>query len=408
MRILHTSDWHLGQNFYTKSRKTEHQAFLNWLLEQVQLKKIDAVIVAGDIFDSATPPSYAREMYNQFVVDMHKMKCSLVVLGGNHDSVSVLNETKSLLKQLNAYVVANTSDEANEQVFPLLQRDGQVGAIICAVPFIRARDVLESTAGESAEDKRAALDLAIKNHYEMLYAEAKQLQSAESNWVPIIATGHLAAVGVTASESVRDIYIGTLNGLTSDTFPPADYIALGHIHRPQKVSKELPIYYSGSPIPLSFDELNHTKRVNLIESSSDQQLSIEAIEVPIFQDLAVLSGDLALIIKSLEKYKTHQGPPVWLSIEVEAQNYLTDLQQKIQSVCQQLPVEVLQVKRTRKVVSQDTTRSVERTLTELTPYEVFAKRLAMEDFSADPERPARLINEFAKTVSTIQDKEVNV
>ncbi|OZB38591.1 MAG: exonuclease subunit SbcD, partial [Alishewanella sp. 34-51-39] len=95
MKILHTSDWHLGQNFYTKSRKAEHQAFLDWLLQQVTAQQIDAVIVAGDIFDTATPPSYAREMYNQFVVDMHKAGCNLVVLGGNHDSVSVLNETKS-------------------------------------------------------------------------------------------------------------------------------------------------------------------------------------------------------------------------------------------------------------------------------------------------------------------------
>jgi exonuclease SbcD len=408
MKILHTSDWHLGQNFYTKSRKAEHQAFLDWLLQQVTAQQIDAVIVAGDIFDTATPPSYAREMYNQFVVDMHKAGCTLVVLGGNHDSVSVLNETKSLLKQLNAYVVANTSEDAAEQVIPLRNRAGEVGAILCAVPFIRARDVLESSAGDSADAKQAALALAIKQHYQRLYTEAQQLQAAQPNWVPIIATGHLAAVGVTASESVREIYIGTLNGLQADTFPPADYIALGHIHRPQRVSKTLPIYYSGSPVALSFDELNHAKQVNMLAFSRDKTLQLELLEVPQFQPLTVLKGDLKTLEQSLQQYAEHQGLPVWLSIEVTGQDFLSDIQQKVQQLTQNLPVEVLQVKRSRKITQSESAKTFERTLTELTPEEVFAKRLAQEDFTKDPQQPVRLTLHFAQTLASLHEQEANV
>ncbi len=96
MRIIHTSDWHLGQNFYTKSRKNEHQAFLEWLLEQILEYEVNALIVAGDIFDTGAPPSYAREMYNQFVVELQKTQCALVVLGGNHDSVSVMLKMGSM------------------------------------------------------------------------------------------------------------------------------------------------------------------------------------------------------------------------------------------------------------------------------------------------------------------------
>lgn len=408
MKFIHTSDWHLGQNFYTKSRKAEHQAFLDWLLLQVAAQQIDAVIVAGDIFDTATPPSYAREMYNQFVVDMHKAGCALVVLGGNHDSVSVLNETKSLLKQLNAYVVANTSEDAAEQVIPLRNRAGEVGAILCAVPFIRARDVLESSAGDSADAKREALALAIKQHYQRLYAEAQQLQAAQSNWVPIIATGHLAAVGVTASESVRDIYIGTLNGLQADTFPPADYIALGHIHRPQQVSKTLPIYYSGSPVALSFDELTHKKQVNVLEFTRDKALLLEFIEVPSFQPLAVIKGDLESLGQSLQHYANHSGLPVLLSIEVTGQEFLSDIQQKIQQLTQALPVEVLQVKRSRKITQSESAKTIERTLTELTPGEVFAKRLAQEDFTQDPQQPERLTLHFAQTLASLHEQEANL
>ena len=147
MKILHTSDWHLGQNFFTKSRKEEHQGFINWLLQQVASEQVDAVIIAGDIFDTGTPPSYAREMYNQFVVDMQQLNCVLVVLGGNHDSVSTLNESKQILACLNTFVVASTGIAIDEQVFSIPDKQGQPAAILCAVPFIRARDVLQSTAG---------------------------------------------------------------------------------------------------------------------------------------------------------------------------------------------------------------------------------------------------------------------
>ena len=255
MKILHTSDWHLGQSFFTKSRKEEHQGFIDWLLQQVAAEQVDAVIIAGDIFDTGTPPSYAREMYNQFVVDMQQLNCVLVVLGGNHDSVSTLNESKQILACLNTFVVASTGIATDEQVFTIPDKLGQPGAILCAVPFIRARDVLQSAAGETGLQKRQALGDAIKQHYQTLYqiAEAKRQNSGLA--IPIVATGHLTALGVSQSESVRDIYIGTLDGFAADGFPPADYIALGHIHKPQIVAKSEHIRYCGSPIPLSFDEL---------------------------------------------------------------------------------------------------------------------------------------------------------
>ena len=259
MKILHTSDWHLGQSFLTKSRKDEHQAFLNWLLEQVNSHMIDAIIVAGDIFDTGTPPSYAREMYNRFVVAMEQLSCTLIVLGGNHDSVSMLNESKTLLACLNTHVIANTADDINEQVLVLNNRQGKVGAVLCAVPFIRARDIIISHAGESGIEKRQVLGEAIKQHYASIYEAALRLRKDKQWNVPIIATGHLTALGVSQSESVRDIYIGSLDGFSAEGFPPADYIALGHIHRPQIVAKAEHIRYSGSPIPLSFDELKYKK-----------------------------------------------------------------------------------------------------------------------------------------------------
>ena len=250
MRILHTSDWHLGQHFMGRSREAEHQGFLDWLVEQVQEQQVDALIIAGDIFDTGTPPSYARRLYSRFIVNLQNTPCQqLVVVGGNHDSVATLNESRELLACLNTFVVGGVSKDPREQLLVLKNSQGNPGAVICAIPFIRPRDVLESQAGESGESKQQALQQAIADHYQAIYAEAEILAGDR---LPIIATGHLTTVGGQLTESVREIYIGTLSAFPVSGFPQAEYIALGHLHRPQIVAKQEHIRYSGSPIPLSF------------------------------------------------------------------------------------------------------------------------------------------------------------
>ena len=431
MKILHTSDWHLGQSFFTKSRKNEHAAFLKWLLQQVEVHQIDAIIVAGDVFDTGTPPSYARELYHAFIGELQGMQCTLVVLGGNHDSVSVLNESKALLKYLNSHVIASTYGELSEQVITLNDRKGQPSAVLCAVPFIRPRDVLVSEAGQSATDKRQALGDAIKQHYGALYNEALSLRasieekqaeqgSENSAAIPIIATGHLTALGVSQSESVRDIYIGTLEGFDAKGFPPADYIALGHIHRPQKVAKTEHIRYSGSPIPLSFDELNTQKQVVLITFESESTTpTISTLPVPRFQAMEVIKGDLKAIEAAINKSdaitlasqtddavseldevdkalsefnKTISATdnaisskdPVWLCIEVETEDYLTDLQQRIQGLLEGKNAEILQLKRKRKRTVNSLTEKQNVQLSELSVNDVFEARLALESIEDNP------------------------
>jgi exonuclease SbcD len=228
MRILHTSDWHLGQNFYSKSRAAEHDAFLTWLLATAEEHLVDAIIVAGDIFDTGSPPSYARELYNRFVVKLQQTGCHLVVLAGNHDSVATLNESKDILAWLKTTVVAS----AGSAPFYLPLRDGSPGAVFCPVPFLRPRDIMTSQAGLSGQEKQLHLLQAITDYYQQQYQAACELRG--DSVLPIIASGHLTTVGASKSDAVRDIYIGTLDAFPAQNFPPADYIALGHIHRPQK------------------------------------------------------------------------------------------------------------------------------------------------------------------------------
>jgi exonuclease SbcD len=398
MRILHTSDWHLGQSFFNKSRKDEHLLLINWLSEQVASHKISAVIIAGDIFDTGTPPSYAREMYNNLLVSLQQQDCQLIVIAGNHDSVAMLNESKSLFKQLGSQVVTAPSDDLTTQVISLTNQQGEDAALLCAVPFLRARDIQLSGANESSEQKQKNLSTAIREHYQALYTHAQNIRGERK--LPILATGHLTAVGVSQTESVRDIYIGTLSGFDANLFPDFDYLALGHIHRPQWVGKQNKIRYSGSPIPLSFDEVNQQKTMTLL-NLENAQISVTELAIPVFQHLQQLNGSLVEIKQALAAL----DPTInyWLAIEVAEQDYLSDLREQIIQLTEGYNVEVLQLKRKRSTANGTLQQHESETLQELTPKEVFDKRLETEVFAADQaELKARLEQKFEQLVAEIK------
>ena len=408
MRIIHTSDWHLGQFFINKSRQQEHKQFIDWLLQQVLEHEVDAVIIAGDIFDTGAPPSYARELYNQFVIGMNNLGRQLIILAGNHDSVSTLNESKDILAQLNTQVISAAADDLSTQVLQLKNKAGHIGAIVCAIPYLRPRDIMQSQAGESGQQKQQALGQAISQHYKEVFQLAQQQRDELAQPVPIIATGHLTAMGVTTSESVRDIYIGNLEAFPAKDFPAADYIALGHIHRPQRVAKTDYIRYCGSPIPLSFDELGAdptktVKQVLLVDFTDGKLTSVEPLMIPIFQPMQVIKGDLVSIEKQLAELATVQGLPIWLSIEVDTQDYLNDLQQRIQALTADMNVEILQLRRARKQQQQRIEREDKELLNELTPADVFERRLATEEFTSDEEkqRLQRLKARFSSIVDEL-------
>lgn len=403
MRLIHTSDWHLGQYFYTKSRAAEHQAFLRWLIVQIEQQQVDALIVAGDLFDTGSPPSYARELYNRFVVELRHTGCQLVVLGGNHDSVAMLNESRELLSCLNATVIANAQTEIERQIVVLKQRDGQPGAVLCAVPFLRPRDLLTSRADESGTQKQQALQAAIAEHYQMLYRAACARRDQLNLPLPIVATGHLTTVGVTASDSVRDIYIGTLDAFPAQAFPPADYIALGHIHRAQNVAKSAHIRYSGSPIPLSFDELSKAKSVFMVDFTAEGSLQqVTPLAIPCFQPMQLIKGDLRQIEQQLQQFANYQGDlPVWLDIEVTTQHYLSDIQRRIQQMAETLPVEVLLLRRSKEQRRQTIKQQDKETLNELSVNEVFERLLTQHPEMVE-ERRQQMRQMFQQVVAEVQ------
>ena len=420
MKLLHTSDWHLGQHFFHRSRHAEQRAFLHWLLEVMETEQVDVLLVAGDLFDTATPPSAARELLNQFVVDVQRLGVQLILLGGNHDAIATLHEARPLLRYLETHVIATTDLPLDEQVITLHDRAGVPSALLCAVPYLRPKELITSRAGETAEAKRQLLLEAMQAHYQRLYAHAERRRAALGRDVPILGSGHLTALGMSRSDSERDLYIGTLEAVPSDIFPPFDYLALGHLHRPQRVAGKAHWCYSGAPYRLSFDELGDQKQVNLVsfcptatasppESEVESQsVTVTPLAVPVFQPMQRLRGDWAQIESHLQQLKTDypQGSPsLWLAIELEDGLGLSDAQQQIQQQLAGTAVDVVVIRRVARQADTVLAQQAHETLSELTPEQVFEQRLLSSGLDDEADR-ARLRLLFRQALAEVEQGQV--
>lgn len=412
LRILHTSDWHLGQFFIGKSREAEHRAFFRWLCDTIQARQIDVVLVAGDIFDTTTPPSYARELYHQLIVDLQPLGAQLVLLGGNHDSVAVLHESAELLRCLNTTVVPGYVTDISRHLLTLPNKAGEPAAVLAAVPFLRPRDLSQradfrSSSGVEAADKQLQLQQQISQVYQELYQAA--LQQAETLSpgapLPVIATGHLTTVGASSTESVREIYIGTLDALPASAFPPFAYIALGHIHQAQKVGGSEFIRYSGSPLALSFDEARQQKYC-LQVSLDAGAVQVEALPLPRFQPLCSVKSDLASLPAFLapELHNLADGQRLWLELVLSGDSaLLSDVQIELEQLLAPLPVDLLRLRRDRPFTAAGITDSG-LSLQELTPADVFAARLAQDELS--DELQLRMVQLHQQALDLLQQADI--
>ena len=199
MKILHTSDWHLGRSLYGRKRYDEFSEFLDWLTQTIEEESIDALLVAGDIFDNSTPGNRAQELYYRFLCRVSTSCCRhVVVIAGNHDSPSFLNAPKELLRALNVYVVGAMTETLEDEVIVLYNGE-QSEAVVCAVPYLRDKDIRTVEPGETIDDKNAKLISGIKKHYADVCATAEQkrseLEKTDFTGIPIIALGHLFTAG---------------------------------------------------------------------------------------------------------------------------------------------------------------------------------------------------------------------
>jgi len=283
LTILHTSDWHLGRRLYGRMRYEEFEAFLAWLEETISTQNVDVLIVAGDIFDTMTPSNRAQALYYEFLGKVSTLCCEhIVIVAGNHDSPTFLDAPSQVLKFLNVHVIGTACEDLNDEVLILDDNDGNPHCIIAAVPYLRDRDVRSSSAGESMDSKDANVIKGIRAHYDEVASLAKDQQQSLSEklgrHIPIIATGHLFALDskTTEDDGVRDLYVGNLGQISAEMFDEGfDYVALGHLHVPQRVGGQEHIRYSGSPIAMGFGEARQQKQVLLVQFGASLNESIE-------------------------------------------------------------------------------------------------------------------------------------
>jgi len=371
MKILHTSDWHIGQKFMGKSREEEHSAFFSWLYETIQKENIDVLIVAGDIFDTGNPPNYALELYYNFLKQLFSLKGLYVIItAGNHDSVSTLKAPKQLLEFMNVHVIT-TGDESENELISIYKNKELVG-VVCAVPFLRDSVVREAISGQTLNEKESSLNHGIKQHYIDVYEEAYKL-TKEKN-LPIIATGHLTTVGSRTSQSERDIYIGGTIDIGSDFLGKYfDYVALGHLHINQIVGVEH-VRYSGSPIPLSFSESKQKKKINIVEFKNSK-VEVQELEIPLHKQLLVLKGNCETIVNEL---KSIEDKDTWIEVHLTDKNPIV-ANQSIREYAQEEELIILAIKidRTEKRLESKDLNVI--SLDELIPSDVFSRRLKLEE-----------------------------
>jgi DNA repair protein SbcD/Mre11 len=315
VRILHTADWHLGLRLYKREIVEEHRLFFAWLMELLKEREIDVLMISGDVFDQANPTNEARQLYYDFLRQLITLRIKVIITGGNHDAPGILNAPREILRLLDIHVVGSAMSDVEGEVIGVGGRGSdQVKAVVAAVPFLREPDIHALTKDMEFEDKREQVRAAIQKHYELVAEACKDFT------VPVIAMGHLYAAGSSVSDSERLIQMGNQSAVASDDFPSIfQYIALGHIHKPQFVNGLSHIRYSGSPVPLSFSERKDRKIVIELEVNGN---AIEQVdhEVPVFRKLVRFSGSFEDVKAKVEAWQEEGLTKAYAELQIEEES----------------------------------------------------------------------------------------
>jgi exonuclease SbcD len=396
-RIIHTADWHLGARLADCDRHEEHRAFLDWLLAQLGELRPQLLIVAGDIFDSATPPQEALTLYYDFLGRLARtVRCGVLILGGNHDSPATLHAPAPVLRALDVRVIATPPATPAEALWELEH------AVVCAVPFLRQRDLCTAEPGQTADQVAAAIREGVLRHYHTLHEVARTRAAGRA----LIATGHLATLGCTASPSERVIHIGNLGAVDAACFAGCAYTALGHIHRAQAVGGDESVRYAGSPIPLSFTEADQPKEIRVLDAASGT-VTHRAVEVPVFRPLRRVVCEAAALAEELARHAAPAGAAFapWLELTVRDGHAHPDLERRVREHSAGRALRVLKLLAPPPAEARENSAwaGAARSLADLQPADVFAERLRRNGIAPDSEEGAALTLTFAELLGHWQE-----
>ena len=304
VHFLHTSDWHLGQFFHHHEREYEHTEFLNWLLTQIKSKQPNALLIAGDIFDVVNPASSAQKQLYQFLTDAHALAPHMqtLMIAGNHDSGYRIEQVEPFLDRFNAKAVGVIGKTAEQKLdldkllVPIYDAAQNIVAWCLTLPYLRSAEI--TGLNEHSSDNQSAVAYL----HQQLIAEAKARKQPDQ---ALILMSHAHMQGGETSDSERPIVVGNEEALSTALFDEMiDYVALGHLHKPQQVGQPH-IRYSGSPIPLSFSELNYKHQVLEVRidplQADAQRFQYESLLIPRTVELLRIRCELSELITELNQ-----------------------------------------------------------------------------------------------------------
>lgn len=379
IRILHTADWHLGQTFFGYDRTEEHGVFLNWLAEEIRQKEIDALIIAGDVFDVSNPSAASQSMYYQFIyrVTAENPYLQIVIVAGNHDSAARLEAPLPLLQAMRTEVrgvvrkLEGGEIDYDHLTVELKNRKGEVELLCMAVPFLRQGDypAVQTEGNPYAEGVRE------------LYAQLLQrLWKRRTENQAILAIGHLQATGSEIAEkdySERTV-IGGLECVSPEAFPEQiAYTALGHIHKAQRVSGRENVRYAGSPIPMSFAEKHYHHGVVMVTFDGGCAVDIERLECPkLIPLVSVPNGEPVspeAILEALKELPETEAVAPYLEVKVLLEEPEPMLRQEIEDALADKNYRLARIVSTYRTETGNTTKENEnwkRGLQEMSPLQI--------------------------------------
>lgn len=407
LRVLHTSDWHLGHVLFDRKRDDEFEFFFNWLADTIKKEGIDCLLVAGDIFDTTTPSAKTQGMYLNFLIRARDMGCRhLVITSGNHDPAILLEAHKPILERMDIHVLGIPDvDKPENEVIVLENRSGKPELIVCAVPFLREKYLRRSAPGESPEDKERKLLQAIADHYGLV-AEKASAAVGLAGHLPIIAMGHLFAGGnarLEEGEGERQLYVGSLGQIGPDVFGEIfDYVALGHLHLPQQVGQFEYIRYSGSPLPMGFSEAAHQKSVCLLDFDGKRP-TVELLPVPEYRHLERVEGSLETIANRIHELSlADKSNGIWLEIVYNGEEYAGNLRERLEELVEGTGLEILGIKNNRLRQTILGSINEDEELGDLEESTVFERCLKSKNIPE--EKWSRLSNVFQEVVSLLKEE----
>jgi len=406
MKILHTADWHIGKKLQKYDLSRDFDLFIDWLCSTIRQESVDVLLVSGDIFDLSNPSTEARTQYYRALMQLRPLNCKIILTGGNHDSPSMLNAPREILRQLDMHIIGGMPQELADVLIPISGKNGATELVVAALPFLRDSDLRSANDGSNYEDRIEAIRKGIQNTFH----RAAQLCEQDHPGIPAIAMGHLFAAGMETSESERDIQIGNQAAFEASHFGDYfKYIALGHIHKPQQVKALVPTFYSGSPLPLSFSEREDLKRILIIDTSNGW--TPHSIPVPVFRRLIKISGTINKLQQKLEELKAHEELETLVEVELIEEQYdavkIYDLDKLVVNF-EKPGYKIVKHRATFSHRHQDTgdLYSTEQHLEDLKPRDVFLKLIGQHEY--DEIDQGEILSAFDELLEAVNNEENSI